>query len=92
MKRFYQPLLLIFATLLALSACESSNSDTSVSISGIVINQSTGKPLYQAVVEIISPVELNATSVTDSSGAFSFKGIEIDATTDIVIEAKKNRL
>ncbi len=89
MKRFYQPLLLIFATLLALSACESSNSDTSVSISGIVINQSTGKPLYQAVVEIISPVELNATSVTDSSGAFSFKGIEIDATTDIVIEAKK---
>ena len=89
MKRIYQPLFLLFVTVFALSSCKSTDSDTSVSISGTVINQSTGKALYQAVVEIISPVELNATAITDSSGAFSFKGIEIEQTTDIVIEAKK---
>ncbi len=89
MKRIYQPLLLLFVTVFALSSCKSSNSDTDVSISGTVINESTGKALYQAVVEIISPNELNATAITDSSGAFSFSGIEIEQTTDIVIEAKK---
>lgn len=65
------------------------NLDEAISISGIVQNQINNAPLNEAIVEIISPEELNQAFVTGANGQFTFAEIGLARTTDIVIEAKK---
>ncbi|MFN1833911.1 carboxypeptidase regulatory-like domain-containing protein [Balneola sp. MJW-20] len=85
---------LLLLSLIALTgiftACESTSSDDEISITGRVINNATGDPLDEAIVEIISPAEISGpVRVTDTNGNFTFSNIDVPESTDIQIEAKK---
>ncbi len=89
MKRLSTFAALMFGLAVFFTGCESSKSDNSVTISGRVINNVNSNPINEAIVEVTSPEELRRTVITDTTGFFRFSSIEIDETTDIIVEAKK---
>lgn len=88
MKKLY----FLFIPFLIFTACEPTKSDTDVSISGRVVDNQSGDPIPDAFIEILSPETLRRTVSTNATGAFVFNGLEVEGTTDILIEAKKQDL
>jgi protocatechuate 3,4-dioxygenase beta subunit len=68
-NRLLLPAIVIVLSFL-IQAC-SSGSDT-VIIAGQVIDQNSGNPINEAVVEVTQPSNLQQTALTDSAGNFSF--------------------
>lgn len=91
MKRTHVSLILSVLTLVFYIGCESTSPSDDVSISGVIINGSTGDPVDEAIVEITSPTEFSGTTiVTDATGRFSFTGLSFSESGDVVIEVKKS--
>lgn len=72
-----------------IGACESTSSDNSIDINGRVVDGTNGDPINEVIVNITSPETISASTLSDQDGQFLFSDIEIDETTDIVIELKK---
>jgi hypothetical protein len=69
--------------------CQSTGSDKSVTINGIVINGQSGDPVSSSIVEITAPADFRASTTTDDDGAFSFGPIDVTESVTLTIVAKK---
>ncbi len=87
-------LLLAFAGALLVMGCgeafdppNAGETGKTVAISGIIFNQSN-EPVEGTLVEITSPPQNKASTVTDTSGAYSF-AIQVESATNVTIRASK---
>ncbi len=82
---------IFFALLLFAAGCDFSSvsSSSEITISGTVVDRSTGNGINSAIVRIVSPDDITRSTSTDASGAFTFEGVPVEDDTDITIEATK---
>ncbi|MCR9132025.1 MAG: carboxypeptidase regulatory-like domain-containing protein [bacterium] len=70
--------------------CQTTSTNDDVTISGNVINELTGDPINQAIVEITAPEEFAGTAkVTDENGAFSFTELTVTESATLTLSIKK---
>lgn len=70
--------------------CQTTSTNNDVTISGNVINEITGDPVNQAIVEITAPEEFAGTAkVTDENGAFSFTELTVTESATLTLSIKK---
>jgi len=82
---------MFFALLLFAAGCDFSSvgSSSEITISGTVVDRSTGNGINSAIVRIVSPQDIARSTSTDASGSFIFEGVAVEDDTDITIEATK---
>ncbi len=89
MKTYHLSRIFLLFSVAAFLGCESPSSND-VSISGRVVNNSSGEPLSEAVVVITAPAQFqNESKITGADGSFRFSGLNVNEATDISIEARK---
>lgn len=73
MKRAAQFFFLLILSISVYIGCQTTSTNNDVTVTGIVIDATSGDPISQAIVEITSPTEFSGTAkVTDANGSFSF--------------------
>lgn len=85
-------LLLLFLTLTA-TGCSFFNEGTSssgITLSGTIVDESTGSTVPDAIVSIIEPESAQDQTVTDNTGQFTFEDVRVESNTEIVIEVVKD--
>lgn len=90
MKRL-APFSVIFVVAISVYlGCQTTSTNDDVTISGNVINELTGDPINQAIVEISAPEEFAGTAkVTDENGAFSFTELTVTESATLTLSIKK---
>lgn len=90
MKRL-APFSVIFVVAISVYlGCQTTSTNDDVTISGNVINELTGDPINQAIVEITAPEEFAGTAkVTDENGAFSFTELTVTESATLTLSIKK---
>jgi len=86
-------LLLLFLILTA-TGCSFFNEDTSsssgITITGTVVDETTGSTVPGALVRITQPQSAQDQTVTDNTGRFTFEDVRVEGNTDILIEVVKD--
>ena len=70
--------------------CKTTSTDSTVTVSGVVVDGQSGDVLSQAIVEITSPAEFKTSIVSAEDGTFVFELSEINESADLTIIAKKS--
>ena len=69
MKRAAQFFFLLILSISVYIGCQTTSTNNDVTVTGIVIDATSGDPISQAIVEITSPTEFSGTAkVTDARG------------------------
>ncbi len=90
MKRLAPFSVLLIIAFSVYLGCQTTSTNNDVTISGNVINELTGDPVNQAIVEITSPEEFAGTAkVTDENGAFSFTELTVTESATLTLSIKK---
>ncbi len=90
MKRLAPFSVLIIIAFSVYLGCQTTSTNNDVTISGNVINELSGDPINQAIVEITSPEEFSGTAkVTDENGAFSFTELTVTESATLTLSIKK---
>lgn len=87
-------ILLLFFLTVSAAGCsffnEDSSSSSGVTISGTVVDESTGSTVSGALVRITQPESAQDQTVTDNTGRFTFEDVRVEANIDILIEVIKD--
>lgn len=90
MKRAAQVFFLFLISMSVYLGCQTTGSNDDVTITGNVIDGTTGNPISQAIVEITSPAEFAGTAkVTDENGAFTFSAITVTESPTLILSIRK---
>lgn len=69
--------------------CESTSSNDTVTVTGVVINSVTGDAISDAIVEVVSPDAYATVTVTDENGAFSLEFVDVSETITLNFQVTK---
>jgi hypothetical protein len=78
---------------LFLSSCSffaESETNNTVTITGLALHETTGDPVADAIVRITQPQAFQETTVTDSNGRFTFSNLRIETDVQFTIEITKD--
>lgn len=83
-------LLLLLLPLFLLSSCDFTEPDTGITISGVVVHETTGNPVSGAMVEITNPQILQQSTTTNTEGFFFFDGVEFEEDVAITLRVTRD--
>ncbi len=90
MKRLLLLALVTFTTILFINSCDLNDTDsTPFTITGQVQTLNTENGIADALVEIISPADLQREAVTNASGMYVFEDVFVDSVIDVRIQASR---
>jgi len=83
---------ILYSTLLLLLvlACDLTDSDSGITISGVVVDEVSGNTVADATVSITMPQSLQQSTTTNDSGVFTFQNLELEEDANITLQISKD--